>query len=405
MMIHDDTLVAATAVLRSLAKDATTSFTPHGYKLATLKKPVTPNGDAGLSLPGPDHDAKRNFEQELSALQTRIHYLEAKAATVNNGTLPATPNELNLSSTPFDSPGSKTSTNDDYISPHQRSTSAGQSRISHFLAAQEDDSFGRQLSAEDLVHIRDHLRGQAEEIHSQKAVLADVSKRLMDQEEQNNKRFNKVEHEDIGQLQRELQKHQQANEAFQKALKEIGGIITKVANGDLNHRVQIHDKEMDPEIRTFKETINRMMDQLQVFGSEVSRVAREVGTEGKLGGQAEITGVEGIWKELTENVNTMCWSLTEQVREIAEVTTAVAEGNLEKKIERPAQGEILQLQLTINRMVDDLRTFATEVTRVAREVGTEGVLGGQADIKGVKGTWNDLTTNGNLLYDPYSEQL
>lgn len=148
-----------------------------------------------------------------------------------------------------------------------------------------------------------------------------------------------------------------------------------------------------------------MMDQLQLFGSEVSRVAREVGTEGKLGGQAHITGVEGIWKDLTENVNFMASNLTEQVREIAEVTKAVAEGDLSRTIVRPAQGEILDLQQTINRMVEQLRKFATEVTRVAREVGTDGALGGQAQIEGVKGMWNELTVNVNAMASNLTNQV
>jgi osomolarity two-component system sensor histidine kinase NIK1 len=392
-MIADSTLVAATAFLRGLAHDGTSTYDPVDHKMASLNGVVT-NGANTLYLPGPDSSAKHAFELELAALKTRIQFLEAKAAAVSKDVLPITPNEPHISSLPFESPTQTLSRKSTISPPDTSCPSTGHARVSHFLAEHEQDTDGRQLTGEDLMHIRDHVRSQAEQIQAQKAVLASVSTRLEEQESISQKGASQVEHEDISVLQRELQKHQQANEAFQKALKEIGGIITKVANGDLSHRVQIYENEMDPEIATFKETINRMMSQLQVFGSEVSRVAREVGTEGKLGGQAEITGVEGIWKELTQNVNIMCSNLTEQVREIATVTTAVAEGNLEKKIERPAQGEILQLQLTINRMVDDLRTFATEVTRVARDVGTEGVLGGQAHIKGVKGTWSDLTTNG-----------
>ncbi|EPQ67969.1 hypothetical protein BGT96224_2153B [Blumeria graminis f. sp. tritici 96224] len=148
-----------------------------------------------------------------------------------------------------------------------------------------------------------------------------------------------------------------------------------------------------------------MMDQLQIFSSEVSRVAREVGTEGILGGQAQISGVDGTWKELTDNVNIMAQNLTDQVREIASVTTAVAHGDLTQKIERPAQGEILQLQQTINTMVDQLRTFAAEVTRVARDVGTEGILGGQAEIEGVKGMWNTLTVNVNAMANNLTTQV
>jgi osomolarity two-component system, sensor histidine kinase NIK1 len=132
-------------------------------------------------------------------------------------------------------------------------------------------------------------------------MIAEISQGLIESDERAKMAFHKVETEDVGMLERELRKHQQANEAFQKALREIGGIITQVANGDLSMRVQIQASEMDAEIATFKRTINTMMDQLEVFGSEVSRVAREVGTEGTLGGQAQISGVHGIWKELTEN--------------------------------------------------------------------------------------------------------
>ena len=150
------------------------------------------------------------------------------------------------------------------------------------------------------------------------------------------------------------------------------------------------------EILELKNTINTMVDQLSSFASEVTRVAREVGTEGKLGGQAEVKGVAGTWKDLTDSVNSMAGNLTGQVRNIAEVTTAVANGDLSKKITVDVRGEILELKNTINTMVDQLRSFASEVTRVAREVGTEGKLGGQAEVKGVAGTWKDLTDTVNI---------
>ena len=140
-----------------------------------------------------------------------------------------------------------------------------------------------------------------------------------------------------------------------------------------------------------------MVDQLSSFAAEVTRVAREVGTEGKLGGQADVKGVAGTWKDLTDNVNFMASNLTGQVRNIAAVTTAVANGDLSKKITVDVKGEILELKNTINTMVDQLSSFAAEVTRVAREVGTEGKLGGQADVKGVAGTWKDLTDNVNFM--------
>src|SRR5262249_16745836 len=145
------------------------------------------------------------------------------------------------------------------------------------------------------------------------------------------------------------------------------------------------------EILELKNTINTMVDQLRSFASEVTRVAREVGTEGNLGGQADVQGVAGTWKDLTESVNFMAGNLTSQLRNIAEVTTAVAASALLKNITVDVKGEILELKNTVNTMVDQLRSFAAEVTRVAREVGTEGKLGGQADVQGVAGTWKDLT--------------
>ncbi len=151
------------------------------------------------------------------------------------------------------------------------------------------------------------------------------------------------------------------------------------------------------EILELKNTINTMVDQLNAFAGEVTRVAREVGTEGKLGGQADVRGVAGTWKDLTDSVNSMASNLTNQVRNIAGVTTAVAKGDLTTKITVDARGEILELKNTINTMVDQLSSFAAEVTRVAREVGTEGKLGGQADVKDVAGTWKDLTDSVNSM--------
>src|SRR4029077_9486145 len=151
------------------------------------------------------------------------------------------------------------------------------------------------------------------------------------------------------------------------------------------------------EIWELKNTINTMVDTLRSFAAEVSRVAKEVGTEGKLGGQADIKGVAGTWKDLTDNVNTMAANLTVQLRDISKVSTAIANGDLGQKITVDVKGEILQIKDVINKMVDQLSSFASEVTRVAKEVGTEGKLGGQADVKGVSGTWKDLTDNVNVM--------
>src|SRR5206468_528782 len=159
------------------------------------------------------------------------------------------------------------------------------------------------------------------------------------------------------------------------------------------------------EILELKNTVNVMVDQLNSFASEVTRVAREVGAEGKLGGQAVVPGVAGVWKDLTDNVNFMAGSLTSEERRVAEVTTAVARGDLSKKITVDVRGEILELKDTINTMVDQLNAFASEVTRVAREVGTEGKLGGQAQVRGVGGVWKDLTDNVNFMASNLTAQV
>ena len=180
---------------------------------------------------------------------------------------------------------------------------------------------------------------------------------------------------------------------------EVGRVISAVAEGDLTKkmRLEVDDRPLKGEFLRIGSRVNTMVDQLGSFAEEVTRVAKEVGTDGKLGGQAAVKGVAGIWKDLTESVNLMAANLTGQVRNIALVTTAVANGDLLQKITVEAKGEILQLKDTINRMVDQLNAFAAEVTRVAKEVGTEGKLGGQAVVKGVSGTWKDLTDNVNLM--------
>ncbi|TCJ17880.1 hybrid sensor histidine kinase/response regulator, partial [Flaviaesturariibacter flavus] len=185
-------------------------------------------------------------------------------------------------------------------------------------------------------------------------------------------------------------------------VRNIAEVTTAVAKGDLSRKITV---DVKGEILELKNTINTMVDQLNSFGSEVFRVAREVGSEGKLGGQADVPGVEGLWKDLTDSVNKMASNLTAQVRNIAEVTTAVANGDLSRKIEVDVKGEILELKNTINTMVDQLNSFSAEVSRVAREVGSEGKLGGQATVKGVGGVWKDLTDNVNLLAGNLTVQL
>jgi HAMP domain-containing protein/signal transduction histidine kinase/CheY-like chemotaxis protein len=185
-------------------------------------------------------------------------------------------------------------------------------------------------------------------------------------------------------------------------VRNIAQVTTAVANGDLSQKITV---DVKGEVLELKRTVNTMVDQLSAFADEVTRVAREVGTDGKLGGQAEVGGVSGTWRGLTENVNFMASNLTDQVRNIAQVTTAVAQGDLSKKITVDARGEILELKDTVNTMVDQLRSFAAEVTRVAREVGTEGMLGGQAEVEGVSGTWKGLTENVNQMASNLTSQV
>src|SRR5687767_1779221 len=185
-------------------------------------------------------------------------------------------------------------------------------------------------------------------------------------------------------------------------VRNIALVTTAVANGDLSQKITV---DVKGEVLELANTINDMVDRLRVFATEVSRVAREVGTEGVLGGQAAVPGVAGTWKDLTDNVNTLAGNLTSQVRNIADVTTAVAKGDLSRKITVNAKGEVLELKDTINTMVDQLGSFAGEVSRVAREVGTEGVLGGQANVPGVAGTWKDLTDNVNFMATNLTDQV
>src|SRR5437868_3229741 len=185
-------------------------------------------------------------------------------------------------------------------------------------------------------------------------------------------------------------------------VRNIAEVPTAIARGALSYTMPVRARG---EILQLKEAINTMVDQLSAFAGEVTRVAREVGTEGRLGGQAVVPGVAGTWKGLTDNVNFMAGNLTSQVRNIADVTTAVANGDLSRKITVDVKGEIAELKYTINTMVDQLRSFASEVTRVAREVGTEGKLGGQADVRGVAGTWQDLTNNVNMMAGNLTAQV
>lgn len=379
-MVDDAALIAAAQIIATIAAEPKTP----------LSVPATLTNK--IQLPGHDTHAKRNLEIELQKLALRVSHLENRATPTI--TFPETPNE-----------GTESLFGDDSNGASRNNGGRPKGLPPQYASIETPTGFPRQLTKEALEGLREHVDDQSKLLDSQRQELAGVNAQLLEQKQLQEKALELLEQERVATLERELWKHQKANEAFQKALREIGEIITAVAQGDLTMKVRMNTVEMDPEITTFKRTINAMMDQLQMFASEVSRVAREVGTEGLLGGQARIGGVDGTWKELTDNVNVMAQNLTDQVREIASVTTAVAHGDLTKKIERPARGEILQLQQTINTMVDQLRTFASEVTRVARDVGTEGILGGQADVGGVQGMWNDLTVNVNAMANNLTTQV
>ncbi|KAF1985570.1 putative histidine kinase NIK1p [Aulographum hederae CBS 113979] len=403
-MPSDETTSAVAAIISTLAKqhDPASEQSFPGQIAANLRSPK-------IRLPGPEDATKKSLEDELTRLAGRIQFLEAKAA-FHDANFPITPGEPGLAS-PFasEAPGDAPR----YGSNTTRQPSGSlrgdpkATWVKNWLATketgQDEPETYIQVTEEQMGYLRDHVKKQADQIKTQREQIDDLSANVQRQKEDLPKAFDsgaesveKLRHE-LEKSQQELEKSQGTLQAFQKALRDIGSIVTAVANGDLSKKVLIYTLEKDPEIATFKRTINKMVDQLQEFAQQVTQLAREVGTDGMLGGQAIVRDVSGIWAELTNNVNLMAENLTNQVREIAVVTTAVAHGDLSRKIERPASGEILELQQTINIMVDQLRSFAMEVTRVARDVGTEGVLGGQAQIAGVQGMWNDLTLSVNAM--------
>ena len=295
-MAADETLAAVSAVLRSLCQEELQSLNHTIYTKASTKY----NATNRITLPGPQTSAKETLEDELVSLTQRMQFLQDKANTVNQA-LPDTPNEFPPSSPPLGAPtnGVQHSQRQSSAKPffsRKNSTSIREARVSNILA-------GKTFSDEEMETIRDHLSKQSEEIKTQSTTIDDISRQLERQEHSLKDTFEKVENEDLRRLERELKKHAQANEAFQRALKEIGQVISSIAAGDLSKKVRIHAKEMDDEIVTFKRTINTMIDQLDAFGNEVSRVAKEVGTEGKLGGQAHLPLVQGIWRDVTYNGN------------------------------------------------------------------------------------------------------
>lgn len=270
-MPHNPALASITAFVRSLAAEPTTLPT-----LAVLGKRI--------ELPGDNTPEKRDLERELAALALRIQFLDAKANNSNGTVFPETPNEM--------------------LGP----LFADETRLTPSGFGSSNATYGppsilprNGLIDEALEGLREHVDNQSKVLDSQRQELAGVNEQLLQQKRLQEQALAIIEQERVSTLERELWKHQKANEAFQKALREIGEIVTAVARGDLSKKVRMNTIELDPEITTFKRTINTMVDQLQVFSSEVSRVAREVGTEGILGGQAKIEGVDGTWKELTDN--------------------------------------------------------------------------------------------------------
>jgi osomolarity two-component system sensor histidine kinase NIK1 len=277
---------------------------------ASVNAQMVANGvkQNAVALGGPESAEKAALQQELAALAARVQYLEAKANVVDNHTFPMTPGEPMNSPFLYAPTSNATPRNDSQPGRRSSYKEKRATWVSNWLAAKESNGDSEApataLTGEQLNYLRDHLNKQADQIKNQREHIDNLSSEVNKQLSNQNMAF---EHgiEDIGALKRELGKHQQANEAFQKALREIGSIVTAVAMGDLSKKVLIHAKEMDPEITLFKRTINRMVDQLQEFASQVTHLAREVGTEGRLGGQANLPGVDGIWAELTDS-GTLC---------------------------------------------------------------------------------------------------
>ena len=278
-MVDDSMLVAVAGVVASLAADHKTSTS------------ISASIGSRVTLPGPDSACKRNLEIELQKLALRVGQLENRASASTPVVLPETPNEVNDSVFGDDVTGARV------VAPKSKLNNAHQGNAARAGLSALCSS----LTSPALEGLREHVDDQSKLLDSQRQELAGVNAQLLEQKELQERALAMLEQERVATLERELWKHQKANEAFQKALREIGEIVTAVARGDLTMKVRMNTVEMDPEITTFKRTINAMMDQLQIFASEVSRVAREVGTEGLLGGQARIGGVDGTWKELTDN--------------------------------------------------------------------------------------------------------
>lgn len=296
-MSHEETYIALAAVLSNLGKQ----FNPLEDDSFTSR--IAANGikQNHFTLPGPDSSAKRTLEKEVAALAGRIQFLESKA-TGSNATLPITPNEPLSSVFVPDSSPTSANRNGTTLPLRKRSASWVNSILARRGDADEEEN-PREFSVEELTRLREHVDKQTEQIQVQKEYINNINVQLSQQQQATKQALGGIENsmDDVETLKRELSKNQQINSTYQKVLRDIGRIITAVANGDLSKKVLISAQERDPEIATFKRTINKMVDQLQEFASQVTHLAKEVGTEGRLGGQAVLPGVDGIWAELTQN--------------------------------------------------------------------------------------------------------
>lgn len=290
-MPHEETSAAVAGILSNFAKQYQ-ALEPDSFPASAIANGIKANR---ITLPGDDTVEKRTLERELTALATRIQFLEARAAS-GTSSLPITPNEPLSSAFPSDSSTSpRTSV---ALNPRQRSASW----VNSLLAKSDGEPQLRQLTEEQFAFLREHIDQQAQEIKSQKDFIDSIKSQLTHQQSATKAALDTLGNsQSIDQLKREIEKNAQINATYQKVLREIGTIITAVASGDLSKKVLIHATEKDPEISRFKHTINTMVDQLQEFASQVTHLAKEVGTEGRLGGQAIVPGVDGIWAELTQN--------------------------------------------------------------------------------------------------------
>ena len=292
-MAEAETYSPLAALLSNLAKQHNPS--PDDFRSRIASNSIELNR---IPLPGHDSDEKQQLEREMAALASRIQYLENRVASSASTVFPITPNEpLQSAFSPESSPTAVR-----VLATRPRSAS-----LVNSLLAKSDSTKGtavpRQLTEEELGVLRDHVDRQSEQIKAQKEYIDSINETLQQQRQATEQALGGIESsmDDVETLKRELSKNQQINATYQKVLREIGSIVTAVANGDLSKKVLISAKERDPEIATFKRTINKMVDQLQDFASQVTHLAREVGTEGRLGGQAVLPGVSGIWAELTQN--------------------------------------------------------------------------------------------------------